>query len=89
MGIAVLEAGYPVGESKCWSLLGMRDWMDLQVFLATVESVKPEVKEVKIIAAVCSGRRYKTSCLVECVRPSNDELTRLFSRARVRLGHQT
>ena len=30
----ILEAGYPIGESKCWSLLGMRDGEVFKVFMS-------------------------------------------------------
>ena len=78
MGIAILDAGYPIRESKCWSLPGMRDGEVFKVFLDAIESVKREMKDVKIIAAVGSGRRFKTYCPVECVRPSDDGLARLY-----------
>jgi NDP-sugar pyrophosphorylase family protein len=45
--------------------------------------VTREVKEVKIIAACGSGRRFKISCPVECVRPSDDELARMCSSCNV------
>ena len=80
MGITILEAGYPVRESKCWSLLGMRDG---EVFLDAMESVKHEVKDVKIIVAGGSGRQFKPSCPVDYVYPSDDELTRLYSSCDV------
>jgi len=37
----------------------------------------------KTIVAGGSGRRFKTSCPVECVRPSDDELARLCSSCDV------
>jgi hypothetical protein len=47
-----------------------------KVILDMMESVKRDVKDVRIIAVSGSGRRFKTSCPVECVRPSDDELVR-------------
>ena len=58
-------------------------WKGLQVFFDAMESVKRDVKDVKIIAAGGSGRRFKTSCPIEYVRPSDDELARLYSSCDV------
>ena len=44
-----------------------------------MEFVKREAKDVKIIAAGGSGRRFKTSRLVEYVRPFDDKPARLYS----------
>ena len=58
-------------------------WRGLQFFFDAMESVKREVKDVKIIAAGGSGIRFETSCPIEYVRPSDDELARLYSSCDV------
>ena len=63
-------------ESKCRSLLGMSDGEVFKVFPDAMESVKREVRDFRIIVAVGTGRRFKTSSPVECVRPSGDEFAR-------------
>ena len=80
MGIIILEAGYPIRESKCWSLFGLRDG---EVFLDAMESVKREVKYFKIVAVGGSGRRLKAFRPVEYARQFDDELARLDSSCDV------
>jgi glycosyltransferase involved in cell wall biosynthesis len=58
-------------------------WRGLQVFLDAMESVRKEVKDVKIIAAGHSGKPLRTSCPVEYVRPSDDELANLYASSDV------
>ena len=36
MGIIILEAGYPIRKSKCWSLFGLRDG---EAFLDAMEAI--------------------------------------------------
>lgn len=73
----------PSGRASADPLLGVRDGAVFKVSLHAMESVKREVKDVKIIAACGSGRRFKISCPVECVRPSDDELARRCSSCDV------
>jgi glycosyltransferase involved in cell wall biosynthesis len=58
-------------------------WRGLKVFLDAMESVRKEVKDVKIIAAGHSGNPLRTSCPVEYVRPSDDELAELYASSDV------
>ena len=58
-------------------------WKGLRIFLDAMESVKLEVKDVRITAAGGSGRRLNTSCPVDYVLPSPDELGGLYSSCDV------
>lgn len=58
-------------------------WRGLQIFLDAMESVRKEVKDVKIVAAGHSGSSLRTSCPVEYVRPSDDELANLYASSDV------
>jgi glycosyltransferase involved in cell wall biosynthesis len=58
-------------------------WRGLGVFLDAMELVQREVKDVKIVAAGHSGKPLKTSCPVEYIHPSDDELAELYSSSDV------
>lgn len=58
-------------------------WRGFRVFLAAMESVCREVKDVKIIAAGGTSWRPRTSCPIEYVHPSDDELAELYSSCDV------
>jgi glycosyltransferase involved in cell wall biosynthesis len=54
-------------------------WKGLRVFVDAMESVRKEVDDVKIIAVGRTRDPLKTSCPIEYVHPSDNELARLYS----------
>jgi len=58
-------------------------WRGIEVLLEAMEIVRKEIPDVRLVAVGGAQGQYRTSCKIEYVRPSDDELANLYASCDV------